>query len=202
MLFSLIDNLEKIKLVLASGSPRRYELLKTLGLEFDVVVSHADETCDPLLSPEQQVIEAASRKGKAVSEKHPDCLVISADTIVVSGNKVLGKPENETDAFNMLSMLSGRKHKVYTGFGLSYLHYDAAEYETESTDVTFRRLTDEEIWAYINTGEPFDKAGSYAVQGQGALLIEKIDGCFFNVVGFPLARFYKLLDKFCAKFAL
>jgi len=202
MLFSLINNLEKLKLILASGSPRRYELLKTLGLEFDVVVSRVDETCDPLLTPEEQVLETASRKGRAVSEKYPDCLVISADTIVVTGKDVLGKPENEKDAYNMLSMLNGRTHKVYTGYGLSYLHYDAAEYDVESTAVTFRQLTDEEIWAYINTGEPFDKAGSYAVQGQGSLLIEKIDGCYFNVVGFPLARFYILLDKFLAKFAL
>ena len=202
MLFSLINNLEKLKLILASGSPRRYELLKTLGLEFEVVVSQVDETCDPLLSPEEQVLETASRKGRAVSEKHPDCLVISADTIVVTDKKVLGKPENETDAYNMLSLLNGRTHKVYTGFGLSYQHYDAAEYDVASTTVTFRQLTDEEIWAYINTGEPFDKAGSYAVQGQGSLLIEKIDGCYFNVVGFPLARFYILLDKFLSKFAL
>jgi septum formation protein len=202
MLFSLIDNLEKVDVILASTSPRRFELLKTIGLEFRVVGSNVKENEISGADPIGDALENAKKKGRAVAQKHPDSLIISADTIVISGDKVMGKPANENDAYNMLKNLSGRTHQVCTAFGLIYLKYERSLFDTVKTDVTFRKLTDEEIWAYINTGEPLDKAGAYAVQGQGAVLVEKINGCYFNVVGFPLSKFFINLDEFLSHFVL
>ena len=202
MLFSLIENLDKLKIILASASPRRYELLKTLGLEFEVIVSNIDEENVRAQSPAEYVLENAQLKGQNVARKNPNCLIISADTIVVSDNSIFGKPKNEEEAFKILKQLSGKTHQVFTAFGLLYLRYERSLFDTVSTEVTFRALSDEEIWAYINTGEPFDKAGAYAIQGQGALLIEKINGCFYNVVGFPMPRFYKALEEFMRHFVL
>lgn len=202
MLFSLIENLDKIKIILASASPRRYELLKSLGLEFEVQVSGIEESTLTSLSPADYVLENARMKGQHVAKQNPDCLVIAADTIVVNGSSILEKPEDENEAYEMLTLLSGKTHRVFSAFGLLYLRYERSVFETVSTEVTFRKLNDEEIWAYINTGEPFDKAGAYAIQGQGALLIEKINGCFYNVVGFPVPRFYKALEEFMRHFTL
>lgn len=201
MLFSLIEGLENIDLVLASTSPRRYELLKTLGLEFKVVSGKVEEqpiTGNPIAGAKKN----AELKGVVVAKKYPDALVISADTIVVLGKSVMGKPENEQDAYNMLSKLSGRTHQVCTAFGMILDKYGKAFFDSEITDVTFRTLSEAEILAYINTGEPFDKAGGYAVQGQGSVLIEKINGCYFNVVGFPLSRFYVRLGEFLSNYVL
>ena len=202
MLFSLIESLDKLDIILASASPRRFELLKSLGLKFEVKVSGIAESSDKNLSAREHVLENARLKGQAVAQQYPDCLVISADTVVVADNRILEKPQDEQDAVEMLQTLSAKTHQVFTGFGLFYLRYKKFTLDAVCTDVTFRDLSSEEIWAYVNTGEPFDKAGAYAIQGQGALLVEKIDGCFFNVVGFPLPRFYKALDKFLAQFVI
>ncbi|MGD9489289.1 MAG: nucleoside triphosphate pyrophosphatase [Calditrichaceae bacterium] len=202
MIFSLIENLDKVDVILASTSPRRYELLKTIGLEFKIVASGANESNDENLDPVSYALENARKKACAVTEKHPNSLIISADTIVILDGIMMGKPVNEDDAYRMISALSGKTHKVCTAFGLAFKRYDKSFYDTVETEVTFRELTEEEIWEYINTGEPFDKAGAYAIQGQGSILVEKINGCFFNVVGFPLSKFFTDLDKFLAGLVL
>ncbi len=202
MIFSLITNLEQIDIILASASPRRYELLQTAGLNFKVVPSEFDESSVNISDPVDYVKEVSRQKGKIVSWKYPDHLVISADTIVVIEDKILGKPEHEDNAFEMLKLLSGKTHLVYTAFSLFIKSYEKEHTSLTSTEVTFRKLKDEEILAYINTGEPFDKAGAYAIQGQGQMLVEKINGCYSNIVGFPLASFFTELDNFLEKLAL
>lgn len=202
MLFSLIENLERVEVILASASPRRFELLKTIGLNFKVVKSNVQET---LVSPnrlEEDTIANARRKGFDVASKYPESLIICADTVVVADSMIMGKPRDETEARFMLEQLSGKSHRVITGFGLIFKKYEKSLFDAETTEVTFRHLSDEEILAYVNTGEPLDKAGAYAIQGQGSLLIEKINGCFFNVVGFPISKFYLRLDEFFQDFVL
>ena len=202
MIFSLITNLEHLDVILASASPRRFELLNSTGLRFKVVPSNFDENEIVQTDPVLFVQEAAFKKGQTVAQKYDRHLVISADTIVVLDNSILGKPKDEPDAKRMLSLLSGRQHRVLTAFGLFLFKYDKSEIQTVSTDVVFRQLSEDEIDAYINTGEPMDKAGAYAIQGQGAMLIDKINGSYSNVVGFPLSQFYTVLDRFLAGFAL
>ena len=200
MLFSLIDNLEKLDVVLASGSPRRFEILKNAGLDFRVELSGVSEEPIPGLSPEDLVMAHARLKGRAVAQKHPRALVISADTVVVHDGTVMGKPKNEEDAYEMLRRLSGETHEVMTAFGLFLQEYDQTHLERITTDVSFRPLSDEEILEYIGTGEPLDKAGAYGIQGQGAIFVEKINGSYLNVVGFPLTCFYLALKAFMRKF--
>jgi len=125
-----------------------------------------------------------------------------ADTIVVLDDWIMGKPESEDEAFQMLQALSGRTHAVYTGLGLFFKRYEKSALDAVCTKVRFRPLTEDEIWAYINTGEPFDKAGAYGIQGQGALLVEGIDGCYYNVVGLPLSRFFTMLTDFVKHFVV
>jgi septum formation protein len=194
MLFSLIEELERVDVILASASPRRYELLKNLGLNFKVIPSHAEESHEKRVNMEEVVRANARLKGESVAKEYPDALVISADTIVVLGEHIMGKPKNEQEAFEMLKALSGQTHQVYTGLGLFNANRSALD--AVCTQVRFRTLSDEEIWAYINTGEPFDKAGGYGIQGQGALLVEGIDGCYYNVVGLPLTRLFTMLKEF------
>ncbi|MHB2155725.1 Maf family protein [Calditrichota bacterium GD2] len=196
MLFSLIENLEKLDIVLASVSPRRFELLKQIGLEFKVIPSDFEEEIQHQSSISDLVLHNARHKGLSVAEQNPKALVISADTVVAIDDQVLGKPENEDDAFRMLQLLSGKTHQVYTGVGLFLKEYEGLMLDTVCTNVTFRPLSEEEILAYINTGEPFDKAGAYGIQGQGALLVDKIEGCYYNVVGFPLTKFFLMLKEF------
>lgn len=205
MLFSLIENLGKVDIVLASASPRRYELLKNIGLDFKVDVSSYHEEQVEGIDPTEFALTNARAKGREVARKHPQSLVIAADTIVTLDQKeskpmILGKPAGEKEAYEMLRTLSGKTHTVITAFGLIIHKYEKEVYDAVSTAVTFRRLSDEEIWAYINTGEPLDKAGAYGIQGQGALLIESISGCYFNVVGFPLARLYLQMETFLKPF--
>jgi len=202
MIFSLITNLEHLDVVLASASPRRFEILSQTGMTFAVEPSGIDESAFETTDPIVFASEVARAKGHKVAMKHPHKLVISADTVVVCDNEIMGKPADQKDAYNMLSCLSGKTHLVYTAFGLFLQKYDKQILAHESTEVTFRKLTDEEIWAYIGTGEPDDKAGAYAIQGQGAMLVKGINGCFYNVVGFPLAKFFTTLDSFLQGLAL
>jgi len=194
-MLSLLKNLDQFEIILASESPRRYELLKMIGLEFKVRPSHIHEAYKNGLSPVDYALKNARLKGMTIAEKYPAALIISADTIVTLNEEVLEKPHDEKHAYDILKKLSGHTHQVITGFGLIKKDHDVAVFDHEVTSVTFRNLSQDEIYAYINTGEPFDKAGGYGAQGYGALLIKQVNGCFFNVVGLPLAKFYSRLNR-------
>lgn len=185
-----------MKILLASASPRRQELIKLISEDVRVRPADCDETLPAdITGGEQAVRYLSALKGAAVKEyAEKDEVVISADTVVCLGDAILGKPHGETEAFDMLKMLSGKTHTVYTGVTLFY----NSETLTFSigTDVTFFELSDKEIKEYIATGEPFDKAGGYGIQGKGTFLVEKISGDYFNVVGLPVSALKKALDNF------
>ena len=184
------------KIVLASGSPRRQELLARIGItDFDIRVPEAEEDCPAGLSP-QQIVEYISREKADAAAKlcAPDEIVITADTMVFLDDQRLGKPADEADALRMLTALQGRHHTVCTGVTLR--QGDRSLTESETTEVYFRPATEAELRAYIATGEPMDKAGSYGVQGKGALLVEKLNGDFFNVMGLPVLRLSRMLAQF------
>lgn len=183
-------------IILASNSPRRRELLEQVGITgFQVISPDVDERVEPGLSPAGMVEELSLRKARAAADKTgPDGLIIAADTVVALDGAVLGKPRDEADAFAMLSALSGREHRVYTG--VSVLRGDRAVTEHEETAVCFRELAPVEIWGYIATGEPMDKAGAYGIQGVGALLVRGIRGDYCNVVGLPVFRLGRMLARF------
>lgn len=181
------------KIILASGSPRRQDLLKQIGLSFEVVAKPVNETVPNDMAPDEAVCELALRKAREVAAEYGDCLVIGADTVVVKDDKILGKPVNPTDAFNTLKYLNGSDHKVITGFCI--LNGNKVFLESVTTTVFFRNLSDEEIQAYVDSGEPMDKAGSYGIQGLGAVLVDHIEGCYFNVVGLPLTKLAENLKK-------
>ncbi len=210
-----------IKIILASGSPRRRELLSQAGYEYTVVTSDVDEETDTLI-PKDYVMELAERKAKDVCDKEkvkwlefeksmvlqaPSAdeiksaaegfVVIGADTVVALNNRILGKPYDYDDAYNTLNSLSGQTHHVYTG--VSIIYYDGEKSQTktfyECTEVTFYPMTHEEIVWYLSTKEPFDKAGSYGIQGMGGIFVKEIKGDYNNVVGLPLARLYHELEN-------
>jgi septum formation protein len=183
------------KVVLASASPRRKELLKLILDDFTIHPSDFDESLISLdIEPQIHVQYSSEKKAMDVAMSYSDCIIIGADTIVCVDNEILGKPENKNSAFTMLQKLSGRKHQVYTG--LTVIHKDLRITTHSCTDVTFRKLTDDLIESYIETGEPMDKAGAYAIQKKGAVLVESICGCFYNVVGLPVNQLSLLLEKF------
>lgn len=187
------------RFVLASGSPRRKELLGGIIPSFDIIVSEADEASVPkTLAPELYVEELAMLKAAASAktiEKKKNCIVIGADTVVTLDGEILGKPADKKDAFDMLRRLSGRKHDVYTGYCVMRLTDGTSVSRAEKTEVYFKELTDEEIAAYIETGEPMDKAGAYGIQGRGGVFINKINGDYNNVVGLPVSALYDVLKK-------
>ena len=183
-------------IVLASGSPRRQELLHRIGIEkFDIRVPEADETYPAGLTP-QQIVEYISRvKANAAAALCTDEeIVITADTMVFLDDQRLGKPADEADALRMLTALQGRHHTVCTGVTVRQGSHILTESET--TEVYFRPASEAELLAYIATGEPMDKAGSYGIQEKGALLVEKIHGDFFNVMGLPVLRLSRMLAQF------
>ena len=187
------------ELVLASKSPRRQALLKLLQLPFRILTAETGEDFEPSRSPKEIVTELAMRKGKAVCNLYPaetaDKLVLAADTIVVLDGDVLNKPNDENHAFEMLSKLQGRTHEVFTGFAL--MRGKEVVTEFERTAVTFAPMSADEIRTYIRTAKPLDKAGAYGIQDDfGACFIERIEGCYYNVVGLPLAKLYKALKQF------
>lgn len=184
-----------MKLILASGSPRRRELLGGIGIGFDVVVSDVEEKQEPGELVDEYVRRLARDKGAAVAATHPDAWVLSADTVVFIDGQVLEKPVSRADAAAMLGRIAGREHVVYTGVALQHTHSGFLEDTVISSKVRMIELTAEEISWYVDTGEPMDKAGSYAVQGIGAMFIESIDGSYSNVVGLPLSVVYAMLKR-------
>lgn len=187
-----------IDFILASGSPRRKELLELMGLEFKVIVSQADEdSVSKDLKPGLYVQELALLKASATAKevlRNKNAVIISADTIVTLDGQILGKPKDEDDAFNILSKLSGRENEVYTGYCVMRISDGKAVCGKVRTKVKFKDLSDDKIRGYINSGEPMDKAGAYGIQGLGSLLIEKIDGDYFNVVGLPISALADMLE--------
>lgn len=184
------------KIVLASASPRRQELLKQIGLNFEVSVPAVDEIIAEGTPPFEVVRELACRKSMEVAGQIGEGIVIGADTVVVNQGMILGKPSDYADAVQTLRNLSGSEHLVITGFCVVDGASGKVVKASETTRVFFRRLTDDEIESYVKTGEPMDKAGSYAIQGLGAILVERIEGCYFNVVGLPLTKLAEVLREF------
>ena len=183
-----------IKIYLASKSPRRRKLLKQLGLNFKSFSVDLNEEFLDGEHPVQTVKRLALHKSEAAAKKVKNGVIITADTIVVLGKDIIGKPKSEKDAFNILSKLSGKTHIVYTGFVLNNLSNSKKIVGYEKTDVTFRKLSSREIKDFIKTGSPMDKAGAYGIQDDfGAVFVEKVNGCYYNVVGLPLAKVYKSL---------
>lgn len=189
-------NLNGTKIVLASGSPRRKSLFELMGFNFEVVTSEVDEKEEEFEYPEVKVLELSHKKAVKVAENVKEGIVVGADTIVVLDDKILEKPENEKQAKTMLRKLSGRTHIVCTGFSIFRKPDGRCVSEYSKTGVTFRELGDEEIDAYIETKSPLDKAGGYGIQDFGALFVNKIDGCFYNVMGFPVTKFYSTMRQF------
>ena len=182
------------KIILASGSPRRRELLKDIGFEFEIYKPDVDEKILPNEKPEDLCLRLSRLKAQAGAEKFYDSIIIAADTIVVIDEKILGKPHDREEAFLMLKTLQGREHEVITGVSVALNEKIISH--AEHTLVKFTSMNDSEIREYIATGECDDKAGAYAIQGVGATLIERINGDYFNVVGLPLCSLTKILKNF------
>ena len=179
-------------LILASQSPRRRELMGLLGIPFTVRVADIDETMEPGKAPYDQVAQVSRRKAFTIPREQED-VVVAADTIVVCSGQILGKPETEERAKQMLRLLSGRDHQVMTG--MTVLRGDQCRTVTEVTDIHFRKLSEEEIRRYVATKEPMDKAGGYGIQGGAALFAERLVGDYYNVVGLPVCRLWQLLGE-------
>lgn len=190
------------KLILASASPRRSDLLRLLGLSFDVVPSHVSEAMDRSIPPADYVQEISGRKARAVAARFKREIVIGADTVVVLDGDILEKPAGEDDAIRMLSRLSGKTHRVFTGLTLIDSGTGRSLRDVAMTDVAMRPLTPAEIQLYVQSGEPMDKAGAYAVQGRAAAFVQSISGCFYNVVGLPISLFCSLLERLAGQSSL
>lgn len=186
---------DRPKLILASKSPRRNDLLEQAGLTFSIIPSDFDESSVTISDPELYVKTLAKSKAIDISKKHPDSWVLGADTIVLIDGSILGKPGSKDEARSMLKQLSGKTHQVITGYCLCCQTKNNIISETVKTDVRFKTLRDAEIEWYIQTGEPFDKAGAYAIQGIGAFLVESINGSYSNVVGLPVCEVMEFLIK-------
>lgn len=186
------------RLILASSSPRRSELLTNAGFTFEVIPSRASEEHDGTEPPAELVKRLALEKAREVAGRVSDdkrAVVLGADTVVVLGGDILGKPASEDDARRMLALLSGREHEVTSGVALVQANGQRSVAETETTRVVFRKLTEEEIAAYVATGEPMDKAGAYAIQGHASRFVTRIEGSYFNVMGLPVALVDRLLRE-------
>lgn len=182
-----------MKLVLASKSPRRHDILNWMGIPFETEVCTDPEIVPKNLSCAETVRELAYHKAVSVRTRRPDDYVLGADTVVVLGNEILGKPSSPEQAKSFLSRLSGRTHTVYTGVALLRGSYE--DIRSDATRVTFRRMSDEEIEWYVATGEPLDKAGAYGIQGLASVFVERIEGNYFNVIGLPAPTVYDMLIK-------
>ncbi|WP_105617984.1 Maf family protein [Vallitalea okinawensis] len=184
------------KIILASQSPRRKELLELLQIDFEILSEEVEESYDSNMSPEEIVEYLAFKKAKAVAENTSEkAVIIGSDTIVELDGEILLKPKDIEDAILILKRLSGKKHRVYTGLAIIDLYQDKKIVTHDCTEVLMAELTEEEIKFYIDTKEPMDKAGAYGIQGIGSIFVEKINGDFFNVMGLPLRRLYLSLDS-------
>lgn len=184
------------KLILASASPRRKEILKETGLPFRVDASRCEEMIDPGMTPPVLARSLSLQKVQAVAAKYTDAIVVAADTFIVLGDTILGKPHTAREAIRMLRMLSGKAHTVTTGFTVIDTKSGKKISRSVKTKVYFRKIKPKEIQAYVKSGEPLDKAGAYAIQGKGAGFVDKIEGDFLNVVGLPLNALMKVLRIF------
>lgn len=183
--------MSECRVILASGSPRRRQLLDLIGIAHEVRPPNIDETMRPRETPRRHAERLAREKASAIARRDPDLITIGADTIVVVNRNVLGKPRDAEDAARMLALLSGREHVVTTAVAVS--RGKKLRSAVEEVSVRFRRLRDDEIEAYIATGEPMDKAGAYGIQGYGATIVERIEGDYFAVMGLPIVRLVGLL---------
>ncbi len=193
------------RIILASASPRRRELLENCGISFEVLVTNTDEEISGKLPPDKLVLEISKKKAHvAVSqilsqanENSESIIIIAADTIVSIGDEILGKPADLSDAKRMIKLLEGRAHSVYTGMTLAFINDGDVVYKQDvcSTEVRFKPLTDQQIQEYVNTGEPLDKAGAYAIQGRGSEFIQEVHGDYNNVIGLPTQRLLKMLEQ-------
>ena len=183
-------------IILASASPRRKELLQQIGIAFTTAPAHVDERALAGEEPEAYAVRVALDKARTAAKKFSSGVIIAADTIVVLEGVILGKPADAADAERMLKMLSGQMHTVITGLAVMDAGAGKALTRTAITRVWFRNLSPERITSYVASGEPLDKAGAYGIQGKGALLVERIEGCYFNVVGLPLPLLDEMLNEF------
>ncbi|MBP7708411.1 septum formation protein Maf [Candidatus Pacearchaeota archaeon] len=185
----------KQKIILATTSPRRHGLAQTMGLDFEIVPSSYEEDMTQKMNPREMVMAFSYGKALDVSKKHKEGIVIGVDTICVFKGKNLGKPSSDKDAFKMLKSFSGKKQYVYSGVCLIDCKTGKTIKDYEVTEVYFKKMSDNEIKSYINTGEHKDKAGGYGIQDLSSIFIKKINGCYFNVMGFPIYNIYKNLTK-------
>jgi len=183
-------------IILASNSPRRKELLRQIGVAFTTEVADVDERSRPGETPEAYALRVAVDKARAVKLRTRAGIIIAADTVVVLDDTMLGKPVDDHDAERMLTLLSGRMHRVITGLAVMDVRTGNIQTGQTSTRVWFRTLTRDQILSYVNTKEPLDKAGAYGIQGKGALLVDRIEGCYFNVVGLPLSCLGAMLTNY------
>ncbi len=190
------DNNKEKTIILASNSPRRKDLLKQIGVDFTSDPADVDERVMPGETPEVYAIRVALDKARVAAARAGAGIVIAADTIVVLNDEILGKPADAADAVRMLTVLSGRGHEVITGLAVVDAATGRSAVRTSATRVWFRDLSDRELAAYVATGEPLDKAGAYGIQERGALLVERIEGCYSNVVGLPLSLLGEMLREF------
>ena len=180
------------KLILASSSPQRKNLMTRAGLKFEIAISDYEEKMEQFSDPYEMVKEFALGKAKSIADKYPNSIIIGADTVVSFENKILGKPHTAENAFNMLKMLNGKWNSAISGLAIIDTNNSKEVIVTEETRVRIRALTDEEIWAYVNSGEPLDKAGAYN-ENMGSLIIEKMEGDIFNAEGLPLQKLAQIL---------
>ena len=184
------------KVILASASPRRKELLDKIGLKFEVEPSNYGEDIDPRLEPHELAKSLSLKKAKTVASNHKDALVIAADTFIVFEGRILGKPQTETEAKRILEAINGKPHRVITGFTVIDTQSDKTLSKSVETKVYIRRLSPDEIDAYVRSREALDKAGAYAIQGLGSVIVERIEGDYFNVIGLPLCALTESLKEF------
>ncbi len=182
------------KIILASASPRRKELMELAGYDFEVICADIVEVVPEEAMPQEVVMSLALQKAQAVAAEHKEAVVIGSDTVVALDEKILGKPHSEQEACEMLRSLSGRTHKVFTGVAI--VCGGKVKNFFDETDVEFYSLGDDEIKKYVATGEPTDKAGAYGIQGKGSVLVKRINGDFFSVMGLPIAKLYREMSDF------
>lgn len=187
---------EQRTIILASGSPRRKELLSLIGLKFKVDVSDFEENLGLKLKPHELSKYLSFEKARAVAHNYKNAVIIAADTFIVFRGKLLGKPHTEKEAMRMLTLLNGKSHSVITGYTVLDTNTGKKSSRSVETKVWFRNMAEDELRAYVRTGEPLDKAGAYAIQGIGSLIVKKIEGDYFNVIGLPIASLAATLKKF------